>query len=528
MLNNKRNIEQIVQKGFSQMPIDDLTIARATDAIVLRSKEVGGEKESYLWHSAPKLLYALAATIALICSFTYMQLFKNQVQLQSKVEQVNSSNLQSSQASILSHVGNPNALIANNTIKTDGQSQVLIALGNRTKVILFEKSVLNVVRTDSLHVDISLCSGSIAVDVTPGGYDTISVRTSHGVFTQLGTRFSVYVDSLNGAAELEVFRGKVRVTDETGTDLPVSRNQAWKSSHKKAVSALSRSINEIDEIHKTFTDNKISKRLIWNNSSSEKEITKPELSTKTDHFDDKVNSNADIVKTIQELVDKENYGKIDSLITQFQKQSLIDTLHEALRKRAERETSLFRFSKAEKVLNCIVEGKPFKMHQREDAWMRLYFIHKENINSSSDEKMKLIRRYQLLFPQGTFGDDVLAESIQLKLVLQKYTEAVLDMEKLFEMYSQSSHCEEFHYIYASTLRNQLHMIKPALDAYKKYTVKYPKGKYEEDALYWIVELSRETGDQNSFYSYKKIYLDKYSDGRWIEAVKGIDSSRKRR
>lgn len=523
MPDNNKNIEKILETGFSQLPVDELTITRAVKAISQRSKKMQNENNLHLWE-ASKLLYALAASLVLICSFTYIHLYKKTIRLKSEAKVQNSKHPKLP-VSVLSYIGNTKKFSSDNAIKTDEQSQMLVSLGNRTKVILFENSSFEILRSDSLHSNITLLNGSIAVDVTPGGFDTITVKTMHGTFTQIGTRFSVFVDSLKGS-KLEVYRGKVRVTDSCGTNLPVLHDQEWKSSQKLKASPVNRRTSEIDEIHQVFTNNKLPKRLLWNTDFSEKEQFKSDLYKKGNKSDKKVICTKSIVETVKELVDKDNYKEINSIIAQIRNPFVADTIYETLQSSIRRNASLFKFPKAIRLLDCIVVGKAFKMQKRENAWLQGYLICKENIKVSSNEKLKLIDRYKTLFPQGTIGDDVLAESIQLKLSLQRYSEAVFEMEKFFTLYPQSIHCKDYYYIYASTLRNHLNRQKPSLDAYKKYVSRYPNEKYEEDALYWIIELSYRTGDMDSFDSYKKIYLERYHNGRWSETVQAINSGKK--
>ena len=82
-------------------------------------------------------------------------------------------------------------------------------------------------------------------------------------------------------------------------------------------------------------------------------------------------------------------------------------------------------------------------------------------------------------------------------------------------------------MYASTLRENLKRTRKALDVYKEYSTLYPKGKYSEYTLYWIVQLSRLSHDIKSVVHFKDMYLRLYPRGRWIEEIKLITVSENR-
>jgi tetratricopeptide (TPR) repeat protein len=117
-----------------------------------------------------------------------------------------------------------------------------------------------------------------------------------------------------------------------------------------------------------------------------------------------------------------------------------------------------------------------------------------------------------------------AEEISLLLSEGDSKEAVAEMERFFRHYPRSPHDEYFRYVYASTLRENLQRTAEALDAYKKYIAAYPEGKYGEDALYRIMQLSRSSGDMENAARYRKIYLHQYPHGRWVDEVRTVDVS----
>ena len=70
------------------------------------------------------------------------------------------------------------------------------------------------------------------------------------------------------------------------------------------------------------------------------------------------------------------------------------------------------------------------------------------------------------------------------------------------------------YIMACVLQNPLLLTETAT----RFKMKV------EDALYWIIQLSRSSRDMESAARYKKIYLQRYLHGRWIEEIRMIDVS----
>jgi hypothetical protein len=538
MSEHNNDIEQIIKKGFVYLPVDSAAAEKAVDAVMRRSKIECENAETVPFPTAKKgWIYALAATLVLSVGAGYLLLQTIFVPKETVVadESRRTGQLQHS-VSIVSAVTDTGIAsgqlrYSDDEFRTDERSQLLLCLGMRTRTILFERSRVKVERADSLRTIVAMHHGSVAVDVVPGGgTDTISIVTPHASFTQIGTRFSVFADSVKGAG-IEVYRGKVRVQSSSGTDIVVGAGYSWMSGKGGNVTACNRNMSELEGMRRTFTDNKMEHLLKWKSGlpqSPEKAVQRSApVKRQSKRQEETVDTAAvfdDIVPVIEKMAARNDYRSLDSVITQLRDPSSAEAVFRKLYSAAEHKISLFRFPDAKRLFELLADGAVFPKRRREDASMRCFMLHKEHIETSPKELLDMTKRHRKRFPDGAFGDDMAAEAISLLLITRDYGVAVDEMEYLLERYPRSPHGEYYSYVYASTLRENFQQNRKALKAYKKYAAGYPNGKYDEDALYWTVQLSSDARDWKSVREYTERYIRRYPQGRWISEIRAAAKS----
>ncbi|MBN1307575.1 MAG: FecR domain-containing protein [Chitinispirillaceae bacterium] len=539
---NDREIERIIDRGFAPLPVDDTTVAKAIDAVVRRGKEARGGRNLLRFPQINlRRIYAIAAALVLVAGTAGYLALQGVFAPPEKAIAENDGAVKRTQRkvsilSIASDSGIDSTRLrhGDDEFTTDGESQMLLAVGERTRTVLFERSRVKVDKADSSSTVVALQQGAIALDVTPGGTDTVSVITPLAWFTQIGTRFSVVFDSTEGAA-VEVYRGSVRVRRwGKGVEAVLTAGQAWKSRNGTAIMSVRRSAAELGELERVFSENKLERFLhrradpCRHSGAIQDRTRAPKLSSKRyKSADHAIVVDSDIVHMVEKMAQRDDFHSLDSVIAHLSDPSLADTVHQTLLAAAERKKEMLRFLSAKRLLELCANGAPFPKRRREDASMRLCMLHKRHIETPPDELLKMIQRHRKRFPDGIFADDMAAEEISLLLSTGKSREAVAGMEQFFKHHPRSPHDEYFRYVYAGMLREDLRRTAEVLDAYKKYIAAYPEGKYGEDALYRIIQLSRSSRDMESAARHKQIYLRRYPRGRWVEEVKLIDVSERK-
>ncbi len=528
MQKSERQINTILKKGFSRIELDKSDVAIAKEQIIMRARELQfQEKKSSFFQLRKIRVYAIAALI-LMCSiplFIYLHLNfnKHNVTVQSGPIEKHQHWL----INVLSATGdlnpNPESLKKlKEKITTNHNTQVLLAAGIRARVLMFERSSIKVDQADSVKTAISLNEGLLSVNINGNGKDTVIIKTSQAIFTQIGTFFSIYNDSINGSV-LHVYQGKVRVQDHFGTNLIVEEGWSWSSKDRKDISERTNCLVESD-ISQVFEKNKIEKRIIWNPElflSAEQKIRKNYVkeSPSTYHRGKdtatfKSHVETDLLFVLKVQLKNDEFAHAARSIANLQNNKTIDSVYKLLIRMAQHNISVFKFKTALNMLHLIIEGNSFRMNQREDAWVKSYFIHKEHLKTLPEKRLSLVKNYKQLFPVGRMSDDMASEEIDLLLMLKKYLRAVSGMENYIRKYPHNSNSEYYGYLLASTVREQLRKETVALDLYKQYILNYPQGKYEEDALYWIVKLSLLIHEYKTAENMRNIYIEKYPRGRW--------------
>lgn len=534
MQKHEQQIKSILEKGFSRLVLDEKTVSMEAEQIIIRAKEVQSQSKRYTFPTVNKnLFYAIAALLVLCCipAFFYWNFFKgNNSELLTR--HIKSDLNQVTIISAADDSYQPKSCEnVREKIVTNSNSQLLLAAGMRTRALLFEKSCIQVEQADSMKTTIKLDRGLLSVNIAGDGKDTISVITNQASFTQIGTFFTIYTDSVHGSV-LQVYHGKVRVQDRFGTDLIIEGGKTWNSNKRQSVTDAVHLFMK-SEIDQVFKDNKIENRLIWD----------PEvfLSTKKKHRDDSGKRNlkyqeynsdtltlrkqtqTDLLCDLKMHLSSEDFNSAADCIKGLQNPVIIDSVYKQLINLAQYNTSVFKYHTALNVLDLIIEGKPFGVNQREAAWMQGYLIHKEYLNSPPQKRLEMVYNYQQLFPDGKMSEEVASEEIHLGLLLKKYSRTITKMEKYIKKYPHHYNSDYYCYLLASLIREKMQNEKDALNFYKAYRDSYPHGKYEEDALYWIIQLSLSNRDYETAEKMKIIYKEKFPQGRWNKEVSEITS-----
>jgi tetratricopeptide (TPR) repeat protein len=229
-----------------------------------------------------------------------------------------------------------------------------------------------------------------------------------------------------------------------------------------------------------------------------------------------------IIQMVTILLHNDEFRAIESIVSHSDDRSVADKLVKMIISAAERKMALFQFLKAKKLFALIACGELFTMRQREDAAVSNYMLQKNHFETTAEELLTMIEDYRKRFPEGISGDYMTAEAITMLYSMKAIDKAVIEMKRLLRRFPTSPHNEYCRYLYANTLRENLDRTAEALDEYKKYVAIYPHGKYEEDALYRIIELERSKNDKSNSVKYAKIYLRNYPHGRWSEEVRAMD------
>ena len=542
IVNNKSRIKKILQKGFTRLEINQQMVAETADeilehAIMVRKKDSGIYKIQF----RPNRFYAMAASIILcvISIFLISTIIgKTDKKDTENVYADQIDKLNKSEKFVILSVAGDSSLTSEMSrdsqeeISTDKESQLLLAVGSRTRAILYENTSINISKADSEKTSIILNNGLLSVDIASGKKDTISVLTSYGNFIQIGTRFSVYVDSHYGAV-LKVYDGIVKVEDKSGTEIMVGKNQKWHSKNNKNVFYFQPGTEEC-QIDDVFLNNKINDRLIWNqdnyidnNKKKKANVLKEKpVSKKCNNYSGHNLKNANVEKSISDLLAVTKYESLEEIVRKIENPEILNNVYRLLKAEVKRKCDIFRYNEAAEIMKIIIYNYSFRENQREDTWMQYYLLHKKYLNASVEKKLKLTQDYINLFPVGNIGDDMTSETIHLQLMLNRYSDAVNSMRTFIRKYQKSSKCEYFSYLLASTVRERHKNLKEALKLYQNYVSSYPYGRYEEDAFYWIIQLSFSEGDKKTSSKYKDIYMERYSKGKWskeLESLKLVSS-----
>ncbi|MBN1759931.1 MAG: outer membrane protein assembly factor BamD [Chitinispirillaceae bacterium] len=530
MRDRNNNIEHILEKGFARLPVDDATTAKAIGEVVRCGKEAQRARKILpLRRIEPRRRYAFAAALVLSIGTGYLllhELFFPPVmkfvksplpdeELRYNVAVVSAVNDADTDTVAFRDTGNE--------FSTDKKLQLLLAVGIRTRTILFDLSRIQVERTDSLYTVISLRQGEIAVDVAPGGRDTVSIATAYGSFTQLGTRFSVSADSIRGATA-EVYRGSVRVRSIDGRDIILNAGQAWESCNRDIVTTVHRKRVELEELGRAFTDNKLEHFLHRGSDVLPHSTAVPEKppSRRRVETSGPVGSVIDVVQSIRAMADRGDYQAVDSAVARLNNPAIADTVAGMLLTLSQRKKEFFRFIDAQRLLEAVVNAVSFSPTRREFASVQRYMLLKTGNGTPSDDLLRELKRHRKHFIEGSFGEDMAAEAIALLMSMKKYDEAVHEITEFLRQYPHHPQNDYYCYLHASTLRENLHRDAEALVEYQRYISQFPHGKYGEDALYRTLQLSLLARDMVKAGYYKKEYMRRHPHGRWVGEIRAID------
>ncbi len=158
MRDYSNDIERIIDKGFAPLPVDDAAAAKAIEAVLRNGGRARGERKIVpLKRIESRAIYALAATLVLSTGIGYLVSHRPPSIAARIVEGTPHGEGGATVVSAVNSTGTDSALLrsAGDEFATGKSSQLLLAIGIRTRTVLFERSNLRVERTDSLHTSIS-------------------------------------------------------------------------------------------------------------------------------------------------------------------------------------------------------------------------------------------------------------------------------------------------------------------------------------------------------------------------------------
>jgi|GEM_PF-5463670 len=521
------NIKDILRTGFASIPIDDRDVERATAQIMDKcraAKNSSGTVLPFFRHNAG-LLYAIAASLVLVCGAGYLFMAHRHPAADTCL---NSTSIQAGLI-VLSAITDTGAVQTDTTcrvreLRTDERSQMLLAIGGRTRSILFERSDVKIGRIDSQHTSIALNRGTIAVEVAPGGKDTVSVTTRFGTFTQLGTRFAVTVDTLSGGF-LEVFRGRVQVTYLDNIDTILKAGETWSSCSEGKVTPPGRDSAELHELNMAFNTNRLQHILKLQPASMRKQcITprKPCFEAAVPILTPELVDTTAVV--ISRMAENGDLHGIDSILAEFNEHADSDEIARILLSTGQRKKEIFRFAQARELFNMVATKQIFSRTHRENGWIQKYMLKKTVEEATAQDLLKDVRDYQQRYSNGAFSDDMAAEAVSLLMGMTRYNDVAHEIERLLQAFPDHPQREYYLYVYPTILREQLHRPADALAAYKRYIASFPGGRYEEDALFRTVQLSHMAKKPEDASTYIQKYLELYPKGRWVGEIRSIQTA----
>ncbi len=533
---DKKDIDRVIQKGFEPLPVDPDRADKAVKRVYALSDRVEERKKRLLFFPA-KLVYAAAACFFLFIGSGVFLAYMGGASDTENAGADEKGDIRENRITFISGVGNTEEISeavkdSVRHISTDSNTQVLISVGQRSRVIVFENSEL-AFDMNSHHTDLELYTGSIVVDVEPKGRDTVSVNTPDMSFRQIGTRFAVFTDSASGSC-LEVYRGRVSVVPGSGSIKSIKKRlivdslHAWSSSGS-GIQEIDRESKELTRIEKALETNTIDRYLEFHRDQSKKEHCYNNRSLSDTGSAAESPGSIDLnlseaKESIKKMLTDKDFNGLDSLITTMCNHGSNEDVYTLLNSLTEQMVAVFRFQEAETLLSLVSKRGEFISHQRENAWMKRYFLHKKHLGASHMEQLDMIRDYKSAFPEGDMMEDMRSAEIDLLLLTEKYKAAAEGMRDFLNDYQDGVRNEYYTYLYSATLREHLRDKEQALKGYKRYIERFPEGKYAEDALYWIVRLSDSLNDDVSVKKYRRMYLSKFPEGRWSDAVEKLGSN----
>ncbi len=327
---------------------------------------------------------------------------------------------------------------------------------------------------------------------------------------------------------MEVYRGSVHLQGVKGGDIILEADSAWES-RGGIVTEARRSRKELEQLDSVFTRDRLERLLRLESDSHPHSAVVPEKQASVNLFPNLCGTTGaadvpvDVIRAIGIMAERGDLKGVDSAVARLNDPAIADTVAGILLAMAQRKKDFFKFADARLLLEAVVRGTSFSMSRREDASVRRYMLIKTRGDAAPGDLLKELRSHTSLFPEGAFGEDMASEEIELLMSLKNFDGAAVKMKGLLQGYPRHPQSEYYRYLLASTLRENLRRDKEALVEYKRYVTGYPEGKYGEDALYRIVQLSRSPGNRENAGRYRTMYLKRYPRGRWIEEVEKIDA-----
>lgn len=525
------NIKEILRTGFAAIPVDDCDVERVTAQIMEQCRAKVSSSKTVLpfsRHGAGRL-YALAASLVLVCGAGYLFFSRFTPVVNTCLDPTSMK----PGLKVLSAITDTGAVQTDTAcriseLSTDERSQMLLSIGRRTRSILFERSDIKIGRIDTMHTSVALNRGTIAVEVAPGGDDTVTVATRFGTFTQIGTRFAVTVDTLRGGF-LEVYRGRVRVTYADNIDTVLKAGETWSSFSADKVTPVGRDSAELHALDLAFNTNRLNhiiklQPVKLQPASVRKRPTTPQRSSGAEvpiFKPEKVDTTAVV---ISRMAQKGDLHSIDSILAELDEHSDFDEIARILLSTGQSKKEIFRFAQARELFNMVATKQFFSRTNRENGWIQKYTLKKTVEEAPAQDLLQDVRDYQKHFSDGAFSDDMAAEAVSLLMALKRYNRVVGEIERLLKAFPDHPQREYYLYVYPTILREQLRRPEDALAAYKRYIASFPSGRYEEDALFRTIQLSHLAKKPEEASTYIQKYLNLYPNGRWVGEIRSIQTA----
>ncbi|MBN1604765.1 MAG: FecR domain-containing protein [Chitinispirillaceae bacterium] len=518
---DESEMDRLLNRGFGRLPIDDECIADATEKILLRAMKQNVSKCRNVVSFKLRHLYAIAASLLIAATaVTVFIRHMNEPDIKSSV--ISTIPVDNSVAVIASTTSNfdTTACGRENVYSTTDQSQLLLGIGSRTRTVIFEKTTLKVLRVNISTAAVKIDHGMIAVDVKKNTKDdSITIITPYANFTNVGTRFSVFADSVHGAG-VEVFSGTVRATDREGNAYLIHAGSVWRSTNAGVVTNLTRSVAEVEHLANVFEANKFKEPVDWNldyKIQSSDSVTKGNKGKRRREESAEV-SELFVVDQVRNAISESCYTVLDSLLMVTLDRSYADTIYDIMLSAADRKHMKMHYSEEEQLRSRMANCDLFSVRKREAASAALLLLHKKYLRTPPATLLALVRIHRETFVDGTFNEDMGAEEAAILTKLGLYHETIECLEFLLKKYPKSSHGDYWRYTYATMLREHGDKVE-ALDAYEMYILNHPRGAYLEDAMYWTVDLSHSLRLRKEHLRAKNRYLQSYPSGRWVEEIK---------
>ncbi|MBN1600108.1 MAG: FecR domain-containing protein [Chitinispirillaceae bacterium] len=520
MQRDEKEFRSFLEQGFSTVPADaEFVRGVATFITTLDEMDTDcGIHHNIRSFSWKKYLPIGLAALLFLSVFSYVTIIKMAGNPTDElIDKLNAgSGADTKEVSVISSINTDlystgDAIRIRETVTNDEDNQLLFSIGKYVTILLFENSSVRILEAADDDSHIQLLSGNIAVSVVPGKIGKFEIETKGASFTVVGTFFSVSADS--GRTELRVYRGKVCANGKRmNKNVIVEKNQQW-SDKKEIVSDVNMDEHSLRLLEKVFKSGKISSKITLRKSRKMCGTPDRKRRTITKKMDEK-KENA--VNLFTSMIAKDMYQEGSAILRGIAGTPDADTVCILVLKLADRKIDHFRFTDAQTLLEMVIDIFPESIYA-ENAYIRLFNLHKSVGKSSSEQLLIMCKQYLSRFPEGNFVRELKYEKIILLQKLKQYRECYHAISLYRRKYLNHEMDDYLLYLNATLLREHIGDKKNAVQMYRECFERYPQSRYAEDALYWIIKTSDETDRENYAFLYKK----NYPEGRWIAEITSV-------